>query len=418
MDALHISIRTLLTTYGEEFCCDKQFVNYLSDYSQFDPPALRTIMQSIVDGGYSSGLLKVKHDGEDWQTYIKSSVARIVKRNGFEDTYVSYCFQCLCYGLKLVDRVDDSMLSNNMAGTTTTTFSSNSTPLHQDEQTQWLNQKPKQTHRPNTPAFQPYSPTPSINNSNKGYGVQQGKRPNKKRSALTLFGLLTFILVFSIIGTLVSEKDSTDNKTYKYGIYNNDYGSTDFLDDFDYGTTIGSEDTSNIMTVPDYDINTHQREIDSMIKASQKEIDSILSATEKRSSMVSEQSREYEEWLLGEDHKADDAPLNTTSEPSKSRNERGNASRSGNESRNESRGSDESPDVSNANPSTPNSGGLRSKARRYYNKAKEKVMEGLGIDKEEAKEKWDEMKGEAKEKWDEMKGEAKEKWRDIKESFY
>ena len=129
MDPLHIAARTLLKTYGDDFCTEKQFVNYLSDDSRFEPVSLKAIMSAIVNEGYAKGLVNAKHNKENWQVYVNTSIPKIVNRNGFEDTYVSYCFQCLCYGLKLTDRVDEAVLSRDLSKdwTTTSTITSSNT---------------------------------------------------------------------------------------------------------------------------------------------------------------------------------------------------------------------------------------------------------------------------------------------------
>ena len=61
-----------------------------------------------------------------------------------------------------------------------------------------------------------------------------------------------------------------------------------------------------------------------------------------------------------------------------------------------------------------NSSQLQRKAKEYYQKAKERVMENLNIDEDEMKQKLNEAQEEVKEKWREAQESLMEQWNELR----
>ena len=110
---LHIALRQLVDAHSPSIYSDEKFMNFLSDFSEFNPPSLRHVLKSMAAGGYVQELCNKQMSGADWQLYVRESLAKIVRREGFEDRYVDYCFQCLAYGLRLTDYVDSRLVQSD-----------------------------------------------------------------------------------------------------------------------------------------------------------------------------------------------------------------------------------------------------------------------------------------------------------------
>ena len=117
---LHIALRQLVDTHTSAIYSDEKLINFLSDFSVFNPPLLRHVLKGIVSGGYARGLADLQSHATDWQVFVSESSGKIVRRDGFESRYVVFCFQCLAYGLRLTDTVDYRLVEDNAAETTVT----------------------------------------------------------------------------------------------------------------------------------------------------------------------------------------------------------------------------------------------------------------------------------------------------------
>ena len=117
--SLHIAMRDAIEQFGSDVLTESRLVNILLDYGAYsDVPASKTIIQTIVDGGYSQKILDLggknssffssifnsdetinKPEGEEWRNKLESYVALISKRNGFHQPLVDYVVECMVYGL-------------------------------------------------------------------------------------------------------------------------------------------------------------------------------------------------------------------------------------------------------------------------------------------------------------------------------
>ena len=98
---------------------DEKLISFLSDFSEFNPPSLRFVLKSIVAGGYAAQLAELKGQNDNWRVFVNECVGKIVRREGFEERFVSFCFQCLAYGIGLTDNVDFTLLKDEPGDITT-----------------------------------------------------------------------------------------------------------------------------------------------------------------------------------------------------------------------------------------------------------------------------------------------------------
>lgn len=121
--SLHIAIREAIEQFGVDVLTESRLVNILLDYGAYsDIPASKTIIQAIVDGGYSRKILELgrknnsflssvfnsdetisKPEGEEWRNKLASYAAMISKRNGFQQPLVDYVVDSLIYGLDWIE---------------------------------------------------------------------------------------------------------------------------------------------------------------------------------------------------------------------------------------------------------------------------------------------------------------------------
>lgn len=99
---------------------DEKLISFLSDFSEFNPPPLRFVMKSIVAGGYATQLAEMKGQNDNWRVFVNECVGKVVRREGFEERFVCFCFQCLAYGIGLTENVDFTLLKDESEDITTT----------------------------------------------------------------------------------------------------------------------------------------------------------------------------------------------------------------------------------------------------------------------------------------------------------
>ena len=108
---LHDAVKRIVDTYGKELYDDHRMINYISDYYNYDPPALQNVMRTIIDEGYAGKMLSASRMG-DWRFFVTQSSSKIAKNFGFVPVYVKYCFECLAYGLGLVRSVERQLVES------------------------------------------------------------------------------------------------------------------------------------------------------------------------------------------------------------------------------------------------------------------------------------------------------------------
>ena len=120
---LHIALRQAIEQFGYEVLTESRLTNILLDFGAYtDFPAAKTIMQSIVSGGYGQKIIDLgrqkrsflasifnfngtfgKPEGDEWREKLGSFSTTISKNNGFQQPLVDYVMQCVAYGLSWVD---------------------------------------------------------------------------------------------------------------------------------------------------------------------------------------------------------------------------------------------------------------------------------------------------------------------------
>ncbi len=393
MNPIHISIRNLLTTYGDDFCTDRQFVNYLSDYSQFDPPALKAIISVIVRDGYAQKLVEAKQGNGNWSMVVSESIPKIVKLNGFEDSYVSFCFQCICYGLQLTNNIDESILTENMAGGATTKRSSAKST---SELTQWFSNTTKSKQTPPRVRFQagPHAkgnPTKSTRSATAS--SIHNKKPFKGIIILAVaFGIIALIAVLaSVIQDRGTERKSS-------ALYNNTYHDDDIdlkNEDLDLGPILNDLDSLTDHNLEESDSDYNSTSIETEVQRRQAEIEAEVQR--RQAELEAELQRRQAEL---------EAEMQRNLAELEARNSRQQAERGQSSTNSSSSDQYDSPTQDDdQSPEEDDNGkeSFKNKAKRYYKKAKEKVLETLDMDEQEVKDKWHNTKESVKEKWREFK---------------
>ena len=128
---LHIALRQIVQGHTADIYSDENLISFLFDFSEFNPPSLRFVMKSIVAGGYAAQLAEFKGQNDNWSVFVNESVGKIVRREGFEERFVRFCFQCLAYGIGLTENVDFTLLKDESEDITTA--ENNLDAIHQKE---------------------------------------------------------------------------------------------------------------------------------------------------------------------------------------------------------------------------------------------------------------------------------------------
>ena len=113
-------MRQIVQYHTADIYSDEKLISFLSDFSEFNPPPLRFVLKSIVAGGYAAQLAKMKGQNDNWSVFVNESVGKIVRREGFEERFVRFCFQCLAYGIGLTENVDFTLLKDESEDISTT----------------------------------------------------------------------------------------------------------------------------------------------------------------------------------------------------------------------------------------------------------------------------------------------------------
>mgnify|MGYP002622709920 CR=1 FL=1 len=135
--SLHIAMREAIELFGVDVLTENRLVNILLDYGAYsDIPAARTIIQSLIAGGYSQKILGLgkqkrsffsslfnsddtisKPEGEEWRNKLDSFSAVVTKQNGFQRTLVDYVVECVIYGLDWIDYTPETPKQQTVAPT-------------------------------------------------------------------------------------------------------------------------------------------------------------------------------------------------------------------------------------------------------------------------------------------------------------
>ncbi len=422
MTPLHISARTFLKTYGDQFCTDRLFINYLSDYSRFEPEALKNIMSIIVNEGYARGLVDTKFKRENWSVYTSDAISKIEKQYGFEHKYVSYCFQCLCYGLQLTDHVDESIINTDNTWAPQTPYATN----NQQESANAFQQESASTHQQSQ--FQPRNGIGAQRASqNARRQTQQQTRAqshypfqsfdistfltNRKVKKLMLIGFIAFIFLLIAyvvtISKIANSSYESSSRLYQlpYSLPDVDLDdldspyytdSLDDLDDYDeddlYGGTALMSDSILNAQMDSIMMQDYDSIIREVMESSQRESERVMSEINQMTQDINRRVSSSSNRTSPTPPPSPPVPTSPTDE-----NDMAQTEQSAQPAQRESRTRQ-----------------LRRRANEYYQRAKQRVIESLDIDEDEMKERWDETKEELKERWGELKEDILDGWHNIR----
>lgn len=115
---LHLALKNIVETDGEDILVESRLVNILSDFQAYDSiPASKYILRAIISEGYSKQLLSIGQ----WNTTCSALIDKVVKETGFQLEYVDLIFQSLAYGLGWKTSIEKAMNANATVGTTVLT---------------------------------------------------------------------------------------------------------------------------------------------------------------------------------------------------------------------------------------------------------------------------------------------------------
>ena len=97
--SLEFIIKQIVLEKGQDFLTNKYFLNYISDYDNkvFNPPALKTILKTIINDGYANELLSSGKDNV--QVTINSITSKLSNLYGYSEDNTKYLLNCLAFGL-------------------------------------------------------------------------------------------------------------------------------------------------------------------------------------------------------------------------------------------------------------------------------------------------------------------------------
>lgn len=105
---LHIALRNIIQTYGDNIITELRLVNILDDFHAFDAiPALRYILRAIIADGYSSKLLSIGK----WDSTAQQLSNKFASITGFVPESVYSIFESIAYGLGWLDILPSTSLS-------------------------------------------------------------------------------------------------------------------------------------------------------------------------------------------------------------------------------------------------------------------------------------------------------------------
>lgn len=101
---LHIALRTIIETEGQEIINDVRIVNILDDFKAYDTlPPSKYILRAIILDGFTKKLLIIGA----WNTNSHKLCQQFIMSTGFQSEYVNFVFKSLAYGLKYINKLDN-----------------------------------------------------------------------------------------------------------------------------------------------------------------------------------------------------------------------------------------------------------------------------------------------------------------------
>lgn len=99
---LHMALRNVIKTDGEDIIKDVKLVNILNDFHAYNEfPVAKYILRSIITDGYSCKL----HSIGRWNNEALQLVSKFVSTTGFVPECVNYIFQSLAFGLGWINEI-------------------------------------------------------------------------------------------------------------------------------------------------------------------------------------------------------------------------------------------------------------------------------------------------------------------------
>lgn len=107
---LHLAIKQVIETDGENIVKEPRLVNILSDFQAYDSiPASKYILRAIVADGYAECMLSIG----SWNTKCLALVEKFVNETGFHAEYADLIFQSIAFGLGWKKEVETKNAQSN-----------------------------------------------------------------------------------------------------------------------------------------------------------------------------------------------------------------------------------------------------------------------------------------------------------------
>lgn len=105
--SLEFIIKQIVLEKGQDFLTNKYFLNYISDYDNkvFNPPALKSILKTIINDGYANELLSSGKDNV--QVTINSITSKLSNLYGYSEDNTKYLLNCLAFGLGWIRNIEE-----------------------------------------------------------------------------------------------------------------------------------------------------------------------------------------------------------------------------------------------------------------------------------------------------------------------
>ena len=104
---LHIIMKQLINNQGASFIADKRFANILLDMGCFDScPKCKNVLKTINENDYANRILSYIDGYEPKDDTFMSIFDELSAQYNYAKNDISYCIQCILYGLNVVDAID------------------------------------------------------------------------------------------------------------------------------------------------------------------------------------------------------------------------------------------------------------------------------------------------------------------------
>lgn len=100
---LHIALKNVIQTHGEDIIKDVKLVNILDDFHAYDEfPVARYILRSIIADGYSSKLYSIGQ----WNSKALQLESKFVSTTGFIPNHVNRIFKSFAFGFGWINELE------------------------------------------------------------------------------------------------------------------------------------------------------------------------------------------------------------------------------------------------------------------------------------------------------------------------